>query len=70
MVGDTSKKERILTFKYLFIAYLMKTEWLYKCQEGASESSGQRHKDYFSSKSFQEDKILVEFNFFVPCLEV
>ena len=48
----------------------MKTEWLYKCQEGASESSGQRHKDYFSSKSFQEEKILVEFNLFVPCPKV
>ena len=48
----------------------MKTEWLYKCQEGASESTGQRHKNHFSSNSFQEEKILVKFNFFVPCLEV
>ena len=69
MIGATSKKKRILTFKYLFIAYLMKTEWLYKCQEGASESSGQRHRNYFSSKSLQE-KILVEFNFVVPCPKV
>jgi len=63
MIADTSKKKHILTFKYLFIAYLMKTEWLYKCQEGAIESSGQRHRNYFSSKSLQE-KILVEFSFF------